>query len=189
MIRDICDNLKQYLDTITWADVVGGAVFVVDTDGRRYPIEYDPKSSLATCEQDYTDYVPNTSKTSIMYWEDRGSTVTAVNSRYYDVQANIDLFLWINIKKINPAEYDPIKYILNVLYVLPETFSTNRIPIAKIIFQSQKPIDQAMFSAYTYDVNKQFLIYPFLATVLSFKVIYKVPVYCIHEITNDPDLC
>ena len=156
MIREIINNVV--LD-YSFKDVQYGIVYPVFSKTGFVPGSQNGK--------EYNDAVPDSSRKSIVYWEDFGSSVIESNAHYWRVSQNMRLICWMNFDKIN-IDYE--QCVGQLLYGVPKQ-SGNTL----FRYQGQLPKDVNLFSRYNYRDGKTYILYPFDVVALKFNVIYYVP--------------
>lgn len=184
MKKEVADYIKTQVSTISWAEVVGGMVFVINDDGKVYPIE---KITPGACDTDFRNYVPDDSYKSILYLEDRGTTVSPGTSRYHNVSTELRLVGWVNYNLINEDQIDPEQYMLDVINVLPDHFSTANAKAGTIFVTGMHIGD--VFQDYTYNIDKQFYMYPFGAFAIDITMTYRIIKGCKVEVASNPASC
>jgi hypothetical protein len=149
------------------------------------------RSDPTLCDPgDYTDLVPDSSKMSIIYFEDKGLDVVNAGCLFLDVVSSIKLVCWCNLKLINPSYFSALQLKLQVIRTIPTRIAnTDWVTKINVQFAGDEPGNP--FTGYTYDEQKQFLMWPFDYFSLNYKVRFSVPLEadCYDEITLNPDIC
>lgn len=188
MIIDIADILKGFIEPLPFIGTIAGIVktLEVSSEGdngraitKRYPIALNTPSD---CDQSkYMDLVPDFSKKSIIYFEDRGTTFLERRGSLQFFESRLKLVCWLNVDLLGyESLLSPviIKEIMRVIpdgiFNVPEMYQ--RISI-KIENEEQK--DANIFSRYTYDEKvTQYLMFPADYFALNLKVNYAVNLHC-----------
>jgi hypothetical protein len=194
MNTKIAEILKDQLTGLAWVEKIAGLVRPVtytDKVGNKktYPIYFISDPTL--CDSgDYTDLVPNSSKMSILYFEDRGMNVINAGCQFIDISSNIKLVCWTNLKLINPAYSSALLLKLEVIRTIPINIpNTDWVTKINTTFAGDDLTNP--FTPYTYDEQKQFLMWPYDYFVLNYQVRFSVPLdaECYDNITLNPSIC
>jgi len=195
MNAKIADLIKEQIQDLNFIDKLAGIVKPVTyTDkagnSKTFPVALNDASA---CDPGhYTDLVPDSSKISIIYFEDLGTDVVNAGCRYVDVEAKIRLVCWVNLAKVNTDYSDANLLKIKLLQTIPKRL-TNTDWVTKIFvkFAGEEPKDN-LFSAYTYDEKQtQYLMYPFDYFGLNYNVKYSIPMNseCLDNIVLNPKIC
>ena len=112
----------------------------------------------------YQDAVPNSSKASIIYWEDYGGRVIDSCARYQRFSHQIRLVVWFNFNLL-PDTYN--NYVFETLRKVPRRFDT-----VTLTPKGQLPKKNDIFSRYSYRDEKQYVTYPYDVVAFDFEVKY-----------------
>ena len=112
----------------------------------------------------YEDAVPNSSKYSILYWEDYGGRVIDSCTRYQRYSHQIRLIVWFNFNLIGKP-YD--ECVVELMRAIPR-----RIDTITITPKGQLPKKNDIFSRYSYRDEKQYVTYPYDVVAFDFEVKY-----------------
>jgi hypothetical protein len=199
MINEIIKKINIELAALNFADLLGGIVKPItqnvkdrenNVTQKVYPVYMN--ENKGTCSVgDYLAMTPDSSKMSVMYWEDQGGTNTVDNVRSWNMVYNVRLVAWFNLKRINSALHDSDILIPIICNAIPERVE-NFVPYTKIqvMLTGQETKSPAIFGAYTYDeAEKQYLIYPFDYFALNFRITFDIPKSCVQDITINPATC
>ena len=156
MIREIIDGINL---TYSFKDVQYGIVYPVYSK-----TGYVPGSQNG---REYNDAVPDSRRTSIVYWEDHGSSVIGSNARNWRISQQVRLIAWMNMDRIS-QDYE--KCVGQLLYGVPK-----KVGNTLISYKGQLPKDMSIFSRYSYAEGKQYMTYPFDVVAFKFNIIYFVP--------------
>lgn len=190
MLQDICNLLRDKINTIQYFDLVAGLVQtqeqkIVSDDGtsviKRFPISADVTAE--ECQSGpYRDLVPDSSKRGIAYFE--ASNIGLSGRRYTFGKAwnaQVRLVAWINKDYINGGDPGSINAeviaaaieAVKVQYTAPPFKNIRVIPTGVV---ENSP---AIFSAYTYDnVDTQFLMAPYTYFAVDMQVTFILPEIC-----------
>lgn len=194
MNSKIAEILKDQVSGLTWVDKIAGLVKPITYTDKAGTIKKMPvylRDNPTLCDPgDYTDLVPDSSKMSILYFEDGGMDVVNAGCLYIDILSSLKLVCWCNLKLINPAYSSALLLKLQVINTIPK-----RIPntdwVTKINVQFAGDDLKNPFTDYTYDEQKQFLMWPFDYFALNYKVRFSVPLNeeCYDAINLNPQIC
>jgi hypothetical protein len=196
MINDIGNILKPYIESLSFADKVGGVVKVAtktDTDSNDRTVKkYFPIDCGVTHQEcisgKYTDLMPNSNYKSVMYFEDGGIRFIGNNIR----EASLKLVGWLNLKKLGKTGCNGSALAVNtILNTLPTKYF-NSPPVyqrIKIEVQGEDVKSSQIFSKYSYDEDKtQFLMYPYDYFALNINVLFSISKACIVNWDVSPEL-
>ena len=195
MTDKIAQLILNEISTLNWVDKTAGVVKAlsvnVKNEEKVYPIYLN--SALPCDTSTYTDLVPDSSKMSIIYFEDGGSEVIESGCKYTDMEATLKLVCWVNLKRIN-IDYTDAEYIkLNLINNIPSHIdNTDWVTKIRVMFEGEEPKGADIFSDYTYDeAENQYLIYPFDFFALNYRVKYSIPMDsdCLTDIIINPGVC
>lgn len=194
MIDIIAEILKDELSALSFSDVVAGLSRpVTKKDGEKDKTFPTSINTTTTCNtSQLKDLVPNSSKKSIMYFEDNGTSVLETQRRKIHYESNIRLICWYNLKKINQTLTDDNKLIANILKTITKRLDNQDYITGIRVIQNGIPVRDGLFNEYDYDeVNTQFMTYPFGAFGIDLIVTYYVMTSstCITDITINADDC
>lgn len=197
MNEKIASILKSKIETLSFVDKIAGLVRPVRIEvmgpnetkvQKIYPISSDVSSEQ--CPQKYRDLIPDSSYTSILYFEDNGITLTERNNRWVSFNSRLTLVGWLNLKKIFDCQTytGSTECILSILSQLPEVpFSDGNYRDIRIIALSEVPKSNAIFSRYTYDeIKTQYLLYPFDYFALNMSVDFRINIACVEQFKLNP---
>ena len=163
MIRQVIDDINDYMN-YSFKDVHFGVVYPVLNKTQKIPGSRDGNQ--------YKDAIPNSSKQSILYWEDYGTTTLLSAPRYSRVESNVRIVMWFNFKKLEEGKtYD--ECVREVLNSLPKRVG-NKI---HIFLRGQQPKTEAIFARYDYKEAKQYVAPPYDVAAFDFAIRYMLP-YC-----------
>jgi hypothetical protein len=142
MIRSVIDSIDlQY----SFKDVCYRVVFPVFNKTGYVPGSINGKF--------YNDAVPNSSKESIVYWEDYGGNVVYRNTRHVRMQQTVRLVMWLNMGKITQG-YD--ECVAEMLAAVPKVHGTSVFQLTEQIIRDEK-----VFSRYNYRDGKNYILWPY----------------------------
>ncbi len=185
MNREIADYLKDYISAYWWADKVGGMVITARSGQKAFPVEFN--STPDDCETQFHDYVPDDTKKSIFYFEDRGFRIESANSRYFVAITSLRAVCWLNYKLLDEDVYSPDGFITDVLNAFPVHFTDGNIISATVSVQSVTEED--IFANYSYNIDKLFTFYPYGAFAVDIEVKYRLGRECAATIEGNPNEC
>jgi len=185
MNRQVAEYLKDFFSPLWWVDKLGGMVITARSGEKAFPVEFNP--DVDVCETQFNDYVPDDSKKSIIYFEDRGFVIGGMTSRYFVATTSLRLVCWLNYKLLDEDTYEPDEFILDVLNAFPAHFTDGNIIGATVSVESVSETD--IFSIYSYNIDKQFTFYPYGAFAVDISVKYRIAKDCFNSQEGLPDEC
>lgn len=194
MITKIAELIKAEISALEWIERIGGVVKAarvkVAGEEKVFPIDFnnlaDPCDSSV-----YLDFVPDSSKMSIIYFEDQGIEVVNSGCSFTDCTASLRLVCWANLERINADYTDAVPLKLDLIKNIPARLP-NTDWITKILtnFTSEETKSPAIFGAYTYDETMtQYLIYPYDYFALNYSVKFSFAGSCFDEVILNPKVC
>ena len=199
MINTIVKNIIPYLEALNFSDVVGGIATTISQNKpakdnkiivKKFPAYYNENKTTCSAS-DYIDLVPNTSKRSIIYFENNGIKISPINGNIIECLADVRLVCWANLKKINDTFINADTLKLLVIQAMPVSLS-NVLPYSfiRIELTGEETKNASIFSKYTYnEEEKQYLIYPFDYFALNYEISFYVGINCIDPILISPSVC
>jgi len=206
MITAIGEILKDRIKDCNFAERVAGIVQTLSmqskskdnktTITKKYPISCAVVGE--DCGEDkstYKDLIPDSSKRSVMYFEDIGGIQFLRRERNDLVfEAKIRLVVWLNQQKLGKNECSVSAPIMaHLIAKLQTTSPFNNPPYTKMSIHvaaiAQK--NPAIFGKYTYDeAVMQFLMYPFDYFAIDLLVDYSINANCLEDfVVGVPDEC
>lgn len=204
MNRELCNILKDFIAPLPFIDVLAGLVQTIEDnqpveDGpavrNRFPMSYNHNLTDACRLGEERQLIPDSSKKSIIYFEDNGSVVgQAGRNGDVEVTGNVRLVAWLNRSRLTGDKYDLISgYCMSAICGRLDLKFKNmgifkRLTVRPVRFPPQ---DANLFSRYTYDETvRQFLMPPFEVFAIDFTANYMVNAGCISEVDfSNPDNC
>lgn len=197
-MNDIIASIVSTLSSINFVDRIGGIVIPLTVnknigdgiDGKILPVALN--SLKGTCNPSrYESYNPDSTKKSVLYFENNGHTVLSDNMGFITKQLNVRLVAWFNLPKINSTltDADDLKDI--IISTMPEWIANvGNASGIRILLTGEEVRSPAIFSAYSYDeAEKQYLIYPFDYFALNYQITYRVGKGCTDDIIINPSSC
>ena len=195
MIRKLADLIVDELSGLNFVNQIGGVVRPVEinkmvnneSDVKIYPAITNP----TTKKHDL--YIPDSSKKSIIYFEDNGIVSIDNDTRYTVYEANLRMICWYNLPQINEdyltGDLLTQTLIANIPHELPNTDYLTKIFVE---FTGEAAKDKSLFASYDYDEAEwQYLNYPYDYAALDFVIEFSVPrnIECFEEVTINPKVC
>lgn len=198
MIKQIGNILISKVGTLPFVDKYAGVVKTlsfVAQEGTKQVKKMFPAACNITLEEcssgRYKDLIPDSSKKSVLYLEDKGLRIVRREGGLIFFKASYDLVCWLNMPKLGFADcsYSGIA-ITSILAKLPTTpFNNgiyNRIAINVV---SQATTQNNPFQKYSYDETiNQFLMFPFDYFTLAIEIDFVVNQKCLSVAELNPPL-
>lgn len=154
MIRSLIPDIDY-----SFKDVYYGVVYPVYTKSGWLPGSRDGKF--------YNNAVPDSSKKSIVYWEDYGSRVIGRSSKQVRMSQRVKLVVWMNDSRISKPYQERVH---EIMQAVPRRQGNT---FFKLVGQLNKDID--IFQRYSYSEAQQYITYPYDVFALEYDVIYFEP--------------
>jgi hypothetical protein len=194
MVNLIVNEIVTDLASLSFLDKITGIVkpAQIDVDGTIKTIPVALNLNPTTCnDSQLLDYVPNNTKTSIIYFEDQGTTVTDYSGEAIGFTASFALICWFNYRLINPLLTNTSQIAANIIKLLNVEMG-NIAPLIAVILSvtGQDSNDGAVFSKYTYlEDQSQFITYPYGYVALNLSADFRVRPECVEDIVLNPSPC
>lgn len=197
MTSKIAQLIIDEIDSLNWVDKIKGVVKPLKVkikggEEKIYPICLNTDPTLCNSST-YTDLVPDSSKMSIIYFEDGGTEVIESGCKYTDLESSLRLVCWLNLRKINADFTDALNIKLNLINTIPaDIANTDWVTKIRVMFEGEEEKSAGIFSEYTYDeAENQYLIYPYDFFALNYRVKYSMPMDsdCLTDIVINPASC
>lgn len=201
MNHELSTVLKTKLAGLPFLDLVCGMVqtLVYDDpvqDGqtvqKKVPVCYDHND--VACNGKEIRPIPNSSKKSIIYFEDFGVSVQGKDRGLTKYQSSLRLICWMNRAKLTGNNYTPIsgramaaiiQQIANQNPFSSGLFQRILVRVARIPQQ-----DAGLFGRYTYnEPDRQYLRPPFEFFGIDFQVDFNANSNCLNDITWNTESC
>lgn len=199
MNYDIANIIRTYIEPLPFADRVASTVRAVsvymDNGGKTikktYPVDcgVTEKDCLAGKYQDLT---PDSSRKSIIYFEDNGTARVENNTPDFSFISSLRLVCWMNLNKMGKIGCsNSALAVASLLNAIPTRYFNSGI-YTRIQIQVNNEVakNASIFSKYTYDeAVTQYLMYPFDYFALDMTVKFTIPKHCITEWENQTEVC
>jgi hypothetical protein len=165
---------------------------VSDAEGniKTFPIAFN--TDPTTCnDSELLDYVPDSTKMSIIYFEDRGSQVTGCDQNAILFRASFTLVCWFNYKLIDENQVNTALIAANIIKYLPGNMG-NITPLTGVWLDivGQQPNDGSVFAKYSYsEPISQYITYPYGYVALDLTADFRLRTDCIDDIEINPAIC
>lgn len=154
------------------------------------PMAYNDLGIVCESGDLYT-LTPDTSKMSIVWWEDNGIETVNETTYYYHCVANIMCVGWWNLPKINSSYTDASLLVANLIAEIPQRLTNaDYFSQIQVSFAGEVPNGAEILSKYTLDeAENQFATFPFAVTGLNFTVDFAFGKNCPDSVTLNPSIC
>lgn len=194
MIAKIAELLKPGIEALSWADKVFGVVVPISAKNKLGETKIIPAylNSIDLCHaSEYWDCVPDSSKMSIVYFEDQGMSVVNAGCHFMDCEATLRIIVWLNFKLINPQYTSSLLMKAELINAIPKRL-TNDDYVTKICLwmDSEEQRSPAIFSRYSYDETQlQYLMWPYDYFALNYRVKFSIPLSACETVQLNPSIC
>jgi len=205
MNKELATVLRTKLAGLPFVDLLAGmaqTVTVADPNAdetapavitKRFPVSYDATGADA-CVGTEVALIPDSSRKSIIYFEDYGIAVTGRLHGLVAYNSSLRLICWLNRANLVGNDYMEISgrcmatIVDRLLTQNPENvgmFTRLAVNVARI-----PPQDPALFGKYTYDeTTRQYLRPPFEFFGIDFTATYQAPAQCLNGINWNLQKC
>lgn len=201
MTNEISDILKNQISELPFIDRLAGLVRPVtineETDSgkkrKSFPVACNVSAQDCVTSGKYQDLVPNSSRKSVIYFEEAGGTrMTGIERNEINFTSTVRLVGWLNLKKMGLTDCNwsatAILQIIKELSVLLQPHNSGMFLHVKITEISEAEKSNAIFSKYSYDeAVTQYLIYPYDYFALNLTIKFSINKNCI-EAAEIPDI-
>ena len=127
MITQVAEVLRSQIADLPFIDQLGGLTKPLTlpvkieggTEEKILPVEVNTLTD--PCKQDgKVTYMPNTSKISVIWFEDQGTTTENEDTHYYYLETTLRMMCWFNLPLINADYTDGSLLVLSLLEAIPE---------------------------------------------------------------------
>ena len=204
MQKELCNILKGKLITLPFADLVAGMAQTLTTTDqdetnsttitKRIPVSYDVWNAGADCFGREISLIPDSSRKSIIYFEDYGVTPATSTHGLQSFNASLRLVCWLNRSKLVGDNYTEIAgrcqsaIIGRLCHKNPENngmFNRLKIDLSRI-----PPQDAAIFGRYTYnETDRQYLRPPFEFFAIDLLCNFQSNPKCLDSIAWNVESC
>ena len=195
MIYEIVNAIVTELTTLSFKDVLVGIAqpLKINDNGkvRTVPAAYNANPTACQVGSYYLDLVPNSSKKSIIYFEEEGTRINSYTKEYVDMSSEVLLVCWFNYKKINKTLHTPTLLVANVMKLIPSRLANmTYINSIRIEFKEELAHTPQIFSRYSYnEAEHQYITYPYDYFALSYTINYRVNLDCVPLISESLEPC
>lgn len=196
---------KYYMEkvqTLDWSDVTGGLVRAVSvkkpvgnnkTITQIFPVACDITNEDCQSNPDILRlFTPDSNKRAVIYFEDKGVHSGVYNGKPKMV-SRLRLVCWMNLRRFENAGCSLSFYaISSILPLLQTSNPANYDGIIQAMFStgiSIPPKDANIFSRYTYNEFKQFLLHPFDYFAIDIETVFDVNPSCVPALEVKDEDC
>lgn len=205
MNKELATVLRNKLAALPFIDLLAGMVQTVTQSDpnqdesapavitKRFPVSYDT-TGAGTCQGQEVALIPDSSRKSIIYFEDYGIAVTGRLHGLVAYNSSLRLICWLNRANLVGDHYTEISgrcmagIVDTLLTQNPENvgmFTRLSVNVARI-----PPQDPALFGKYTYDETvRQYLRPPFEFFGIDLTATYQAPAKCLSGINWNLQQC
>lgn len=207
MNTKVADIFKEQIQSLNFIDVLAGLVRPVikydeveTGDGQIvrvrniFPVACNV--SADECEQNdlYYSLAPDSTKRSVIYFEDGGSSLIGVVGDRLEYESKLRLVCWINMNRFVSNECTLSAEIISSLLtsIRSDVFNDEAKKMQRIHITPKYvlPKTAQIFSQYGYKEEiSQYLLYPYDYFAIDFGVKFSIHKNCIDEIQIKNELC
>jgi hypothetical protein len=204
MQKELAHILKGKLLTLPFIDLVAGLVQTLTLQDqsednlqiieKRVPVSYDTWNG-SDCVGKEILLIPDSSRKSIIYFEDNGIEVGERRARIQGFISSLRLVCWLDKSKIVGDQYTPelagrvqTAIISRLCHKNPENISP--LSALRVNIQRIPPQDAAIFGRYTYtETDRQYLRPPFEFFALDLRCNFYASDKCLQGIPWNVQTC
>jgi hypothetical protein len=196
---------KYYMErvaTLDWADVTGGLVRAVSvkkpvsgnkTITQTFPVACDITHEDCQSNPDILRlFTPNSTKKAVIYFEDKGVSSGVYNGKNRWM-SRLRLVCWMNLNRFENAGCSLSFYAISSMLPLIQTSNpVNYDGIIQAMYNVGISIpakDANIFSRYTYNEFKQYLLHPFDYFAIDIETVFDVNPSCVPALTTKDEDC
>ena len=150
---------------------------------KTFPVAVNTDITVCS-DAEMLDYVPDDKKISIIYFEDRGTSMTRMENQSIYFTANFTLVCWINFKRITGCLTNTAPITGNLIKYLPVVMG-NIAPLIGVVLSltGQQANDGSVFTKYSYmEDQTQFITYPYGYVALDLSADFSVRQECFEDL-------
>lgn len=199
----IASILKSKLTELNFIDRLAGLVRVAEISNpteiegafevKKIPISSDVDFEQCFNSGCFKDLVPNSKNKGILYFEDLGCAPNGMQGAYYKYSSKLRVVCWINNKLIQGDNCQSISHLMiTKIRSSLEIGPFNQDNVQKISVSAYNIVgnDYKLFSNYSYPQESlKFLMHPYEAFGIDFKVDFCLSPKCLPEIIIEPYEC
>lgn len=205
MNKELASILKSKISDLPFIDVLAGLAQTVVQDDpihedsaamlvRRFPVSYDTNQPNDCMGGPERSLIPDSSKKSIIYFEDFGSQSTGRLHNLPTFTSNLRLICWMNRAKITGNIYSEISGRCMSLIIdrLVGKNPINQGMFTRLIINVARipPQEVALFGRYTYEErDRQYLRPPFEFFGIDFSCNYAINTKCLDQTQWNNETC
>lgn len=195
MVNLIVDKIVEGLKLdLSFADKITGIVKPEKASFggvvKSFPVSVNTDITVCS-DSEMLDYVPDEKKISIIYFEDRGTSMTKMENQSVYFTANFTLICWINYKRIAGCLTNTSQIVGNLIKYLPVVMG-NIPPLIGVVVSvtGEQSNDGSIFSKYSYmEDQTQFITYPYGYVALDLSADFSVRKECFEDLEICTAIC
>lgn len=197
MNAKIAELLREKIEDLNFIERTAGLVrslpIKVPTDDGGMITKNIPiyQNNEDTCdEEEMMALVPDSSKKSIVFFEDGGIDIESKDTRFIHCRSTINMVAWFNLPMINETYTDATLLMAKLISTIPK-YITNEDFVTGIMVtpRSFLPKD-SVYAQYDLDLaENMYFAYPYDYSAFSFDIVFRLPMACLDAITLDPLTC
>lgn len=208
MVSQALSLVADTFRDLPWVDKYSGLTRTarrqtVDRDNKRstqsFPVTIECSADDCWNKSRYKDLVPDSSRKSIVYWEQTGDLpITPLNRKFLSAQTSLRLYCWFNLLALGKDDCDfkslVFAELVRVFYRKKINLEENEFKISnlKLVPLRLNSFDKSLthFAKYTYGDLEALFVYPYDFCTIDFELSFTMPVNCFPEIAiGDEIIC
>jgi len=190
--------IKSQIQDLEWTEIISGIVQIgeltQDNKVKKFPVACNLSPDCG--ESDLKSLLPDSSKKSIIFFEDLASRFTGIErGAFMGFESRVKLVAWINLKKFGINNCDSgFLFIADVLKAMSFEnrngfeFGNADISSIKITGVSEYPRNMSIFSNYNV-YEPKFLLYPYSYFALDIQTKILIHKDCLQSIEAGGEVC
>lgn len=205
MIYKIAELLRDQISSLNFVEVAAGLAKPYIVRVNTTPIDAEAPEMLdkivpmayndlgIVCETDGSLYelVPDTTKKSIVWWEDLGTEPLVEETYYYQCRSSLMCVGWWNLPLIDQTMIDPSLLVANIIAAVPESLTNvDYLSQIRVAFAGEEISGASVLDKYTFnDAEDQFATFPYAVTGIRFTVDFAFGKNCVDTVVLNPSSC
>lgn len=194
MNAKIAELLRDEIDGLNFVERTAGLVrsipIKVPTDDAGMVIKNIPvalNNETPCVEEEGMALVPDSSKKSIVFFEDGGINIIGKDIRFIDCESTLTMVAWFNLPQINEAYEDATLLMAKLVSTIPRKLANSDFVTKIRITPSGFLPKDTVYSQYDLDLaENMYFSFPYDYAAFSYTVNFSIPMACLDAITLDP---
>jgi len=134
--------------------------------------------------------VPDSSKKSIIFFEDGGVQILSTDTRYIHCQSSITMVAWFNLPMIDPAYNDATLLMATLISTIPKYIANTDFITRIMVMPAGFLQKDTVYSQYDLDLaENMYFSHPYDYGAYQFDVMFSIPKACLDDVEINPQSC